>query len=72
MEWSPGMSLEEAERQVIIAALRYHGGNRTHTAQSLKVAVRTVTNKLVKYKEQGHEVPAPPNGEPADRASKHD
>ncbi len=47
--WQPGRSLEEVEKDVILAALRFYHNNKTHTARSLGIAARTLDNKLEKY-----------------------
>jgi DNA-binding NtrC family response regulator len=39
-------TLEEIERIVIETSLRRHHGNRTHTAESLGISVRTLQRKL--------------------------
>lgn len=52
VHWSPGISLESMERQVILAAFRYYRGNKTATAQSLGIAIRTLDNKLEKYQSE--------------------
>jgi len=49
VHWSPGVSLEDLERQCVLAAFRYYRGNKTATAQSLGIAIRTLDNKLEKY-----------------------
>lgn len=54
--YQPGMTLEESERETIIAALQYHCGNRTHAAASLAITKKTLQNKIRKYKEQGHKI----------------
>lgn len=48
-EWSPGVTIEQIEEGVIKKALRFYQGNKTKTAQSLGIAVRTLDNKLSKY-----------------------
>lgn len=48
--WSPGVTLEEIEKSVILKAFRFYRGNKTATAQSLGIAIRTLTNKLEGYK----------------------
>lgn len=58
-QWQPGISLEEIERNTIISALKFYQGNRTHAAGALKIALRTLTNKITKYREQGFTVPPP-------------
>jgi len=50
--WS-GQTLEELERQAIEAALARCGNDKTHAARMLGVSVKTVYNKLVRYKKQG-------------------
>lgn len=49
--WQPGMSLEQVERVAIEMAYSYHRQNKTHTANSLKIAYRTLDEKLKKYKD---------------------
>jgi len=47
--WYPGMSLEDSEKIIIQRALQYFSWNKTKTAQSLGIAIRTLDNKLEKY-----------------------
>lgn len=47
--WSPGMSLEDIERQVIIAASSFYR-SKAATAAALGVSVKTIDNKFEKYK----------------------
>lgn len=47
--WSPGVSLEEIEKQVILKALRFYRGVKTTTANALGISVRTLDNKLEQY-----------------------
>jgi hypothetical protein len=51
VEWQPGMTLESVEKEVILAAFRHFRGNKTMTARSLNIAIRTLDNKLDLYKE---------------------
>jgi transcriptional regulator with PAS, ATPase and Fis domain len=51
--WAPGQTLDDIERSVIIAALQYHSGNRTHTAKALGISIRTLRNKLADYRKIG-------------------
>jgi transcriptional regulator with PAS, ATPase and Fis domain len=51
--WSPGSTLNDIERSVILAALQYHSGNRTHTARALGISIRTLRNKLSDYRKIG-------------------
>lgn len=50
---SAGMTLDEVERQHILAALRRNDGNRTATAQELGISRRTLYYKLEQYQKQG-------------------
>jgi DNA-binding NtrC family response regulator len=45
----PGGSLQAQERLAIQRALKDHGGNRTHAARALGIAVSTLYTKLKKY-----------------------
>lgn len=49
MNWQPGVTLAQVEKQVILEAFRYCGQNKTRTAQMLDIAVRTLDNKLEQY-----------------------
>jgi len=51
--WSPGQTLNDIERHVILRALDYHQGNRTHTARALGISIRTLRNKLADYRKIG-------------------
>lgn len=51
--WMPGKTLELIERNVILEALKYHSGNRTHTARALGISIRTLRNKLADYRRIG-------------------
>lgn len=47
--WQPGVELEEIEREVIEAALKYFAYNKQQAANSLGVSVRTIHNKIKKW-----------------------
>ncbi len=51
--WAPGRTLNDIERSVILEALQYHQGNRTHTARALGISIRTLRNKLADYRLMG-------------------
>ncbi len=55
--WSPGMKMDEVERNVIVAALKYYRGNRTQAANSLGLSLRTIVTKIKLYREAGITVP---------------
>lgn len=54
--WEPGETLNDIERNVILQALGFHQGNRTHTAKALGISIRTLRNKLAEYRKFGIEV----------------
>jgi transcriptional regulator with PAS, ATPase and Fis domain len=54
--WAPGQTLDDIERNVILEALTYHQGNRTHTAKALGISIRTLRNKLADYRRLGIQV----------------
>jgi hypothetical protein len=47
--WTPGMKLEDIERQVIQTAYAFYGKNKTATSNALGIAIRTLDAKLEKY-----------------------
>ncbi len=51
--WKPGTTLDDIEKSVILEALQYHSGNRTHTARALGISIRTLRNKLADYRRIG-------------------
>lgn len=51
--WSPGVTLDAIEKQVILKAFRFYRGNKTATATALGIAIRTLDNKLEKYEVDG-------------------
>ena len=51
-----GITMEEAEKQIILKTLTHSGGNRTKTAEVLGISIRTLRNKLNDYKAGGVEV----------------
>ncbi|HEX9103954.1 MAG TPA: sigma-54-dependent Fis family transcriptional regulator [Polyangia bacterium] len=52
--YAPGKvrTLEEVERDYILAALRANGGNRTKTAHQLEIGIATLHRKLREYERQ--------------------
>lgn len=53
--WSPGVTLESIERQVIQKAFDYYKGNKSATARALNIAPNTLNAKLEKYDTEGKE-----------------
>ena len=52
-----GLPVCDVERDLILATLRETGGNRTHAAAMLGIAIRTLRNKISAYAADGHDVP---------------
>ena len=52
VNWQIGITLEQLEREVILKALKYFNNNKTHTANALGIAIRTIDNKLEKYSQE--------------------
>lgn len=51
--WSPGVTLESIEKQVILTAFSFYHQNKTATANALGIAIRTLDSKLEKYETDG-------------------
>jgi DNA-binding NtrC family response regulator len=51
------MTIDEIERQVILRRLERFGYNRTHTAASLGICIRTIRNKIARYRSEGIDIP---------------
>lgn len=50
ISWSPGVTIDEIEKQVILKAYKFYQSNKTTTAAALGIAKRTLDAKLEKYK----------------------
>jgi DNA-binding NtrC family response regulator len=57
-----GLSLPELERFWLLSTLSALEGNRTHCAQKLDIALRTVRNKINEYRAAGFDIPASGHG----------
>ena len=55
-----GETLDEVERQYLLASLRRHQGNKARTAEALGISEKTLYNKLHRYGEMEAPPPAPP------------
>jgi two-component system response regulator FlrC len=53
---SPGMTVGEAERLLIMKTLEFTGQNRTRAAEMLGISIRTLRNKLHEYKGELSEI----------------
>jgi len=47
--WSPGMKLDDVEKEAILAAFQFYHKNKTQTAAALGIAIRTLDYKLARY-----------------------
>lgn len=47
------LTLEEIEKRVILHRLKVLEWNKTRTARSLGICIRTLRNKIVQYREEG-------------------
>lgn len=47
--WSPGVKLEDIERQVILKAYSHFAKNKTATAIALGISIRTLDSRLEAY-----------------------
>ncbi len=47
----PGITMDEAERQLILMTLKHTDGNRSRAAELLGLSVKTLFNKLKQYEE---------------------
>jgi two-component system response regulator FlrC len=57
-----GLSLPELERFWLLSTLSALKGNRTHCAEQLDIALRTVRNKINEYKADGYSIPVSQRG----------
>ena len=60
-----GHTVDEVERELILASLDHHCGNRTYTANVLGISIRCLRNKINRYARLGVPVPAP--GQPENK-----
>lgn len=47
--WSPGISLEQIEKQVILKALSFYHKDKVAVSNSLKISISALENKLAQY-----------------------
>ncbi len=52
INWSPGVSLDQVEKQVVLKAYDHYRRNKTTTANSLGISIRTLDSKLEKYEQE--------------------
>ena len=49
---APGMTVDEAEQKLILATLDAAGGNKTRAAEMLGISLKTLHNKLNRFKDE--------------------
>jgi DNA-binding NtrC family response regulator len=54
-----GRTIEAVEKDMILETLRQRMGNRSQTAASLGISIRTLRNKLHEYERGGTPIPRP-------------
>ena len=69
IETMVGRTLADVERALILATLRYHRGNRTHAANMLGISIRSMRNRIRRYRSDGGTVPEAAAGRVANAAS---
>ncbi len=71
--WQPGMTLDELEKRAILACYKFNRSNKTITAQSLGISVRTLDNKFALYntKEEKQKFTYPTREEILEETQKH-
>lgn len=47
--WSPGYTIDQMEKEMILKALPFYNGDKNVTSQSLGITRRTLDNKLERY-----------------------
>lgn len=68
VNWVPGITLEEMEKQCILSAYRFYRQNKTQTANALGIAIRTLDARLEKYEATGETAKQQNDDERARRA----
>ena len=54
--------MRDVETHFILETLKSHNGNRTHSAKTLGISLRTLRNKINEFAVQGFEIPQPTSG----------
>lgn len=49
VQWQPGITLAQMEKDIIYKALKFFQGNKVQTASALGITARTLYNKLEVY-----------------------
>ncbi len=57
-----GSTLKEVETKFILKTISHHNGNRTHSAKTLGISLRTLRNKINEFQIEGLDVAEPTKG----------
>ena len=57
-----GKKMRDVETHFILETLKSHNGNRTHSAKTLGISLRTLRNKINEFAVQGYDIPQPTSG----------
>jgi len=55
-ELRPGMSLEEAEYELIMCTVKFTGGNKSRAAELLGICLKTLYNRLEAYQSKNRAI----------------
>lgn len=55
IHWVPGVTVDGAEKEVILQALKFYKGNKTMTSNALGISIRTIDHKLERYENERRE-----------------
>jgi DNA-binding NtrC family response regulator len=55
--WLIGSAIRDIEEDLILETLASYKGNRTASARSLGMSIRTLRNKILQYSSKGEAVP---------------
>ena len=66
LDWVKHLPIGEKMRMVethfILETLKDHNGNRTHSAKTLGISLRTLRNKINEFAMEGYDIPQPTSG----------
>ena len=57
-----GRKMREVETHFILETLKQQQGNRTHSAKTLGISLRTLRNKINEFMVEGYDIPQPTSG----------
>lgn len=53
MKWNIGMTLDDAEKEIINECLRFFGNNKSQTARALGISLRGLDGKIERFNLKG-------------------